>query len=113
MAWGGSLNITCLVSNVGHITADEVVQLYIHDRVASRVRPIRELKGFSRITLTAGATKNVTFTLDRHALSFAIADPHQASVSGNKSVAEPGMFSVWVTSSATAGQAAEFELLGE
>jgi beta-glucosidase len=113
MRWDGFLNISTKVTNTGSRAADEVVQLYVHDQVASRVRPVRELKGFARIRLAAGASQEVTFTLDRHALSFAVANPHQSITGGNRTVTEPGMFTVWVTSSATAGTPSEFELLGQ
>ena len=113
LPWDGSLTITSTVTNTGGERAgEEVVQLYIHDRVASRVRPVRELKGFSKISLEAGASADVAFTLSRHDLAFAVASPHGAAVSGNTAVVEPGMFDVWITSSATAGTASAFELLG-
>src|SRR5262249_517383 len=49
---------------------DEVVQLYVHDAVASVTRPVKELKGFKRITLDAGETKTVTFELSVQQLGF-------------------------------------------
>ena len=51
------------VTNVGSRAGDEVVQLYIHQRHGSASRPIRELKGFQRISLAAGASKTVRLTL--------------------------------------------------
>jgi beta-glucosidase len=51
------------VTNTGNLAADEVVQLYIHQRHGTSARPVRELKGFERITLVAGETRTVTFEL--------------------------------------------------
>ena len=51
MAWDGTLTLTTKVTNTGKVDIWEVVQLYIHDRVASRVRPIRELKAFEKVRL--------------------------------------------------------------
>ena len=89
---------------------EEVVQFYIHDRVASRVRPIRELKGFVKILLEPGQARNVTFSLTRDALTFSRATPGSGSAGSERGV-EPGMFDVWVSPHSAAGKAAEFELL--
>lgn len=51
------------VTNSGNVAGDEVVQLYLHDKLASVTRPVRELKGFERVHLEPGQTKTVTFTL--------------------------------------------------
>jgi beta-glucosidase len=59
-----------VVTNQGKRTADEVVQLYIHQRTGTAARPVRELKGFQRITLKPGKSRKVTFTLDGEALSY-------------------------------------------
>ncbi len=55
--------MTVDVTNTGTIAGDEVVQLYIHQKAGSDSRPMRELKGFERVTLQPGETKTVTFTL--------------------------------------------------
>ena len=112
LAWDGSVRISAEVSNSGREQVEEVVQLYVHDRVASRVRPVRELKGFQKVALGAGASRTVTFSLDRKALEFAVAGPHAAAVAGSTMTVEAGLFDVWVAPSATAGVAAELELLG-
>ena len=78
--------------------------------MASRVRPVRELKGFEKVGLAPGESTNVTFTLTRRDLMFAVGDPHMASVSGNTSIVEPGTFGVWVAASAAEGDASSFEL---
>jgi len=110
LAWDGAINITATVTNVGDRAGEEVVQLYMHDVVASKVRPIRELKGFRKISLQAGESRDVTFTLTRHDLLFAVADPHGKDVDGSKMVVEPGAFDVWISPSATTGESAQFEL---
>ncbi len=56
--------VTCKVKNTGSIEGDEVVQLYIHDLLASVARPVMELKGFQRIHLLPGETKNISFKID-------------------------------------------------
>lgn len=103
LAWNGSLRVQARITNRGLCAGEEVVQLYLHDRVASRVRPIRELKGFRKIALQPGEHADVEFVLDRHALSFTRA-------SGGFG-AEPGLFDLWIAPSSEAGQAVQFELL--
>jgi len=67
---GETVTVTVPVTNTGNWDADEVVQLYIRDLVATISRPVKELKGFERIHLKRGETKQVRFTLDRDALSY-------------------------------------------
>lgn len=64
-----SVEVSCNIKNAGTVAGDEVVQLYIRDELASVSRPIKELKGFKRITLNPGESQNVTFKLDPEALS--------------------------------------------
>jgi beta-glucosidase len=97
-----TLAVTATVTNTGARAGDEVVQLYIHDRVASRTRPVRELKGFARVSLAPGASKRVTLTLKREDLRF--------WGDGNW-VIEPGMFDLWVATSSVAGEKQSFELI--
>lgn len=59
----GAVTVRVDVTNTGDVAGDEVVQLYIHDPVASIVQPVRRLRGFERVTLAAGATRTVTFRL--------------------------------------------------
>jgi beta-glucosidase len=66
----GSLTASVDVANTGARTGDEVVQLYIHDPVASISQPIRRLRGFERVTLEPGQKRTVTFTLDRSDFGF-------------------------------------------
>ena len=103
LGWDETLVITTTVTNTGAVAGETVVQLYVHDRVASRVRPVRELKGFNKIALLAGESAQVQFQLDRHLLAFTGTD----LVFG----AEPGLFDLWVTDSSANGSAVQFELL--
>jgi beta-glucosidase len=63
------IQVTCTVKNNGAVSGDEVVQLYIRDELASVSRPIKELKGFTRINLKAGESQKVTFELGPDELS--------------------------------------------
>ncbi|MBN2304781.1 MAG: glycoside hydrolase family 3 C-terminal domain-containing protein [Anaerolineae bacterium] len=67
---GDVVDISVEVTNTGDHTGDEVVQLYIHDVLASATRPVKELKGFRRVTLQPGETKTVTFHLSVNQLAF-------------------------------------------
>jgi beta-glucosidase len=58
------------VANTSSRAGDEVVQVYIHDPVASISQPVRRLRGFERVTLGPGEKRTVTFTLDRHDFGF-------------------------------------------
>jgi beta-glucosidase len=75
------------VRNAGERAGDEVVQLYVRDVVASVSRPVKELKGFRRVSLQPKETRRVTFTLTPRDLSLWTARGW---------VAEPGTFQVWV-----------------
>ncbi len=66
----GSVQVSVSITNTGNRDAYEVAQLYIHDPVARVSRPVKELKGFQRIHLNAGETKEVTFTLDAELLKY-------------------------------------------
>ncbi len=102
--WDGELLIRTSVRNVSAVAGEEVVQLYVHDRVASRVRPVRELKAFRKIALAAGESTEVEFRLDRQQLAFTGVDGEYR--------AEPGLFDIWVCASSVSGEAVSFELLG-
>ena len=83
----GSVKVSVEVRNTGAVAGDEVVQLYVRDVVSSVTRPVKELKGFRRVTLAPGASTNVSFDLDREA--FALWD------SNMKRVVEPGEFTIY------------------
>ncbi|WP_254574792.1 beta-glucosidase BglX [Stenotrophomonas acidaminiphila] len=101
--WDGELVVTTTVTNTGAVAAEEVVQLYVHDRVASRVRPVRELKAFEKIALAPGQARDVVFRLDRGQLAF--------TNSEGMFTAEPGLFDLWVCASSADGEPVRFELL--
>lgn len=95
MRWDRSLTVTARLKNTGKRRGTEIVQLYIHDRVASRTRPIRELKKMERVTLEPGESRTVRFTLARDDLRFV--------GQGNRWIAEPGVFDIWVGQSSQGG----------
>ncbi len=70
MPSSGSVKASVDVTNTGSRAGDEVVQLYIHDPVASISQPVRRLRAFERVTLAPGATKTVSFRLDRNDVGF-------------------------------------------
>ena len=85
---GESVEVMVDVTNSGKMKGDEIVQLYISDKVASVTRPIVELKGFERITLESGQTKTVIFIVDKTKLAFWDYDM--------KYTVEPGEFDILV-----------------
>ncbi|MEP6815429.1 MAG: glycoside hydrolase family 3 C-terminal domain-containing protein, partial [Marmoricola sp.] len=66
----GAVHVTVTVTNTGARVGDEVVQLYLHDPVASISQPVRRLRGFQRVTLQPGQSKQVGFTIDRSDVGF-------------------------------------------
>ncbi|MFC1493923.1 glycoside hydrolase family 3 N-terminal domain-containing protein [Thermodesulfobacteriota bacterium] len=82
----GKTRVTVDVTNSGKIKGDEVVQLYIRDEVSSITRPVKELKGFRRVSLEQGETKSIEFLLGPEELSFLNRDMHR--------VVEPGTFKI-------------------
>ncbi len=86
----GSVRVTAEVENIGKRAGDEVVQVYIRDVAASIARPVKELKGFQRVTLQPGEKRRVEFVLGREHLGFYNHDM--------KFVVEPGEFRVMVGS---------------
>jgi beta-glucosidase len=103
LEWGQTLELSATLTNVGSRVAEEVAQLYIHDRVASRVRPVRELRGFRKFRLEPGETATVRFLLDLDALAFTGPDGTRR--------AEPGTFDVWICADCRSGDAASFVLM--
>ena len=98
----GSLKVTVRVSNTGARAGEEVVQLYVRDRVGSLTRPVRELKGFRKVELAAGEAREVEFELKPSDLAFWRGDMTLG--------AEPGDFDVFVGPDATAKLSATFKL---
>lgn len=85
----GRITFTVNVTNTGRVAGAETVQLYIHDQKASVDRPVKELKGFNKVWLQPGESKDVTITIDNTALSFY----NEAKGAWN---AEAGVFEAWV-----------------
>ena len=90
----GTLTATVEVDNTAGPAGDEVVQLYIHDPVASISQPVRRLRGFERVTLGAGEKRTVTFTLDSSDFGF--------YDNRGKFVVEPGRIDVYAGNSSKA-----------
>lgn len=89
-----TLTITLPVTNTGSREGSEVIQLYISDLKSSLPRPVKELKGFSKVKLAPGETREITFTIGKEALSFFDDTRHEW-------VAEPGKFEAWIGASST------------
>jgi beta-glucosidase len=89
---GQPVEVSLTVTNTGSVAGKETVQLYVTDTESSLPRPPKELKGFAKVDLKPGASKEVTFTLDQRSMAFY--DPHKKDW-----VAEPGEFHVLVGSS--------------
>ena len=103
---GGVVAVSLDVKNVGKVAGDEVVQLYIRDEYASIPRPVKELKGYARLTLQPGESRSVTFNLPVDQLAFYDEDLNL--------VIESGTFKVMIGSSSADIRAEEaFEVIGE
>ena len=89
MATNDSITVTAQVRNTGSIDGDLVAQLYIRDLVGSTTRPIKELKGFEKVSLKAGESRDVTFNIASEDLAFYGIDM--------KKKTEPGKFKLWVS----------------
>jgi beta-glucosidase len=84
----GQAKVSVNVTNTGNVKGDEVVQLYIRQEVSSVTRPIKELRGFRRLSLNPGETRRVEFSLGPAELSYLNRDMHR--------VVEPGIFDLMV-----------------
>ena len=92
---GETVTVSVDVTNTSRVDADEVVQLYIHQRYGSAARPIRELKGFARVNIDPGATVTVELPLGPEHLTY-------WSSATRGFVQEPTVFDVWVGADSTA-----------
>ena len=92
MTADGTLTVSIDVKNTGEREGKEVVQLYVGDDKASVVRPVKELKGFKKVSLKPGETKTVSFTIKGEDLQFFDEDKHEW-------VAEPGTFKAYIGAS--------------
>lgn len=100
---GESVTVYIQLSNIGNYDADEIVQLYIRDRVGSITRPVKELKQFKRVHLKRGQTQQLEFELTSRELAFFGRNKTWAS--------EPGEFDIWVGESSAMGLHGEFRLV--
>jgi beta-glucosidase len=103
MKAGGSITAKVTVTNTGKMEGKEVVQLYTRDLVGSLTRPVKELKGFQKISLKPGESKEVTFTIRTEDLKFYNAELQY--------VAEPGDFQVFIGANSRDVKSADFKLL--
>jgi beta-glucosidase len=104
MSGRGSVEVSADVTNSGARAGDEVVQLYVHDPVASVSQPVRKLRGFQRISLEPGETENVKFRLGASDVGFYDED--------GDLVLEPGEIEVFLGDSSEAPLAGTFEVTG-
>ncbi|MDB5499680.1 MAG: beta-glucosidase [Phenylobacterium sp.] len=103
LGWSETLSVSCELVETAGAAIEEVVQLYIRDVAASRIRPVRELKDFRKVAIAGGARVVVAFELQTADLRFAGED--------GALIVEPGAFDVWVAPHAQAGVPARFVLL--
>ena len=100
---GESVFVSAKITNTGKVKGMETAQLYIRDMVASYTRPVRELKGFTRVMLEPGESSEVRFELTNDQLGFYLPE-------GNF-VVEPGDFQVWIAPDAASGLKGQFKLV--
>ena len=98
-----ALTVSVDITNTGEREADEVVQLYIHQRYGSASRPVRELKGFQRISLGAGESRALQFTLGRVELSY-------WNAVARDWVLDASTFDIWAGGDSTAELSTTFEV---
>ncbi len=98
---GETIDVSVDIENTGAATADEVAQLYIHQQYGSTSRPVRELKGFERVTLAAHEKKTVHFSLGNDELTY-------WSTATKSWVEEPAKFDLWAGADSTAQLHANF-----
>jgi beta-glucosidase len=101
MSTTGSIVVSANITNTGEMDGDEIVQFYIRDRVGSITRPVKELKGFQRVSIPQGMQKEIQFTLNANDLSF---------FNGKTQVVEPGEFDVWIGPNSAEGLHGEFNM---
>ena len=99
----GTLVISATIANTGDRAGDEIVQLYVRDLVGSVTRPVKELKGFRRVSLDPGEERRVRFAVPVQQLGF-----HGPAM---QYLVEPGEFSVWVGPNAAQGLEGAFEVV--
>ena len=101
---GETATVTVEVTNTSGRQADEVVQLYIHQRYGTSTRPVRELKGFRRITVAAGETRTVSFPVGPDELRYWSAATRSWTL-------DPASLDLWVGGSSAASLATTLTLV--
>ena len=99
---GDAIQASVTLTNTGKCEATETLQLYIRDMVGSRVRPVKELKGFEKVTLLPGESKEVSFEIKEEMLRFFTVN--------NRFESEPGKFTVYIGTDSATENGAEFTL---
>lgn len=102
VAMGNTITASVDIKNTGNRPGREVAQLYIQDRFASIVRPVKELKGFQEVTLEPGASETISFEIDKEQLQFYNND--------GELLIEPGSFNIWIGGSSATEPKVSFEL---
>ncbi len=112
MGSGATLTASCTITNTGSTEAVAVPQLYIRDLVGSLTRPVRELKGFERISIPAGESRTVQFTLSEDDLAYwHLADGVTLGADGKYvRSAEEGDFHLWIAPNSAEGTPVRFRL---
>ncbi len=95
-----AIKVSVTIKNIGKLAGEEVAQLYIRDKIASNVRPVKELKGFEKIKLNAGESKTVNFLLTDAELGF--------YTNTGEFIVEPGDFDLMVGTSSQQGVYGKF-----
>lgn len=112
MGSGNTITATCTIINTGNVEAVAVPQLYLRDLVGSLTRPIRELKGFERVSIPAGESREVSFLLTESDLAYwHLAKGITLGADGKyEHTAEPGDFHLWISPSSAEGTPARLVL---
>ncbi len=103
MSVNDMVEASVIITNSGEVDGEEIVQLYIQDLVASLTRPIKELKGFEKLKISAGESETVSFQISAKDLSFYKKD--------NSYGTEPGKFKIFIGSNSTIDKYKEITLL--
>jgi len=103
MKKNGEIKVSVNLKNTGKMAGEEIVQLYVRDLVGSVARPIKELKGFEKLSLKKGEQKTVTFSLKAKDLGLYGLD--------NRYIVEKGDFKLWVGPNSDEGLEADFKLI--
>lgn len=103
IASDGNILASVNITNTGTCPGTEIAQLYVRDKVGSTARPVKELKGFDRITLQPGQTQTVTFSLPVSALAFYGLN--------NTYAVEPGDFRLWIAPNSASGPFIDFTVV--